>query len=97
MQEITNIKEIKFPYIMEYVKEKGQEDIQWLIDLMKTEVPPNKNGKERTISFIEIRKAFVLKYMPDLMPERKPKPPTMQDYIKELEAALTSGKNGGKK
>ena len=94
MQEITNIKEIKFPYIMEYVKEQGQDDIQWLVDLMKRDVPPDKNGKERTISFIEIRKEFVLKYMPELMPEPKPKKLTMQDYIKELESELLSSKRG---
>ena len=95
---IENIKDINFPYIMEYVKDKGETDIQWLIDLMKKEVPNDKNDKPRNISFIEIRKDFVLKYMPDLMPEPKPKEPTMQARIKELEALLSdkSGK-GGKK
>ena len=88
MKQINNIKEIDFPYIKEYVTEKGKADIEWLIELFDKKVPPDKNGKERSISFIEVRKEFVLKYMPELMPEPKKKNPTMYDEIKALKASL---------
>lgn len=88
LKEIANIKEINFDYIEEYVQEKGEKDKQWLVDLWETEVPPDKNGKKRHISFIEIRNAFVDKYMPELKPKAKPKAPTMQDRIAKLKAKL---------
>lgn len=84
MKEITDIKEITFDYIVDYVKEKGKADIQWLKELAAKPVPPNKNGKERKISFIEIRKEFVIKYMPDLAPQPKEKKPSMYDRIADL-------------
>ena len=87
-EKITNIKEINYDYIEEYVQQKGKDDIKWLIDLMETEVPPDKNGKKRHISFIEIRNAFVDKYMPEIKPKAKPKQPTMQDRIAKLKAKL---------
>ena len=84
MKEPTTVKEVKFEYIAEYVKEKGKDDIQWLKDLYAKPVPPDKNGKERSISFIEIRGAFIDKYMPHLKPIAKPKKPTMKELLSEL-------------
>ena len=49
MNEITNIKQITFPYIKEYVIEQGETAIQWLVDIMEREVKPDKNGRERQI------------------------------------------------
>ena len=96
MQEITNIKQLTFPFIKEYIIEQGETDIKWLLDLLDKEMPPDKNGKQRRISFIEVRKEFVLKYMPHLMPTPKEKPPTMHDQRAELEAALLKSKRGSK-
>jgi len=84
MKEITNEKDVTFDYIAEYVKEKGKDDIQWLKDLYAKPVPPDKNGKKRNISFIEIRIAFIAKYMPHLVAEPKPKKPTMRDKLAKL-------------
>jgi len=85
MKEINSINELTFPFIEEYVTQKGKADIDWLISVFNKEVPPDKRGKSRRISFIEIRKEFILKYMPELMPERKPKEPTMYERMKALE------------
>ena len=84
MQEINNIKDITFDYIVEYVKGKGTEDVQWLKELAEKPVAPDKNGKERKISFIEIRKEFVIKYIPALAPKPKEKKPTMLERIAAL-------------
>ena len=55
MKEITDIKEINLAFILEYVKEQGPDAIQWLKDLKNKPVPPDKNGRERKMSFIELR------------------------------------------
>ena len=87
-KEITNIKEIDFDYIEEYVTEKGKEDERWLVELWEKGVLSDKNGKKRDMSFIELRNAFVDKYMPELKPKAKPKAPTMKDRIAKLKAKL---------
>jgi len=97
MKEITNIKEITTDFIIEYLAEQGEEHEQWLIDLYDSEVKPDKNGKPRTISFIEIRQEFVKEYMPEILPVPKEKKPTMQSKIDELRAKLNKGKGGKKK
>ena len=45
---------------------------------------PDKNGRERKISFIEIRKEFVIKYFPKWAPKKKEKKPTMWEQIDAL-------------
>ena len=97
MKEITNIKEITMDYIMEYVSEKGEEHEQWLLDLYDKEVDPDKNGKERRISFIEIRQEFVEEYMPELKPIPKEKKPTMEVKMDALRAKLNKSKGGKKR
>ena len=84
MKEINNIKEITFEYIIEYVKDKGPEDIQWLKDLKNKPVPPDKNGRVRKMSFIELRKEFVIRYFPKLAPTPKEKKPSMWEQIDAL-------------
>ena len=84
MKEITDIKEINLAFILEYVKEQGPEDIQWLKDLKNKPVPPDKNGRERKMSFIELRKEFVIKYFPKLAPTPKEKKLTMWEQIDAL-------------
>lgn len=70
METPKNIREINFDYIIEYVQAQGPEAVQWLKDLAAKPVPPDKNGKERKISFIEIRKEFVIRFFPELAPKR---------------------------
>ena len=84
MQDINDIKEITFDYIMEYVKGKGAADIKWLKEVANKPVAADKNGKPRKISFIEIRKEFTIKYFPDLAPKPREKKPTMWERIAEL-------------
>lgn len=84
MKEINNIKEIDLDFILEYVKAQGQEDIQWLKDLKNKPVPPDKNGRERKMSFIELRKEFAIKYFPELAPKPKEKKLSMWEQIDAL-------------
>ena len=70
--EITNIKQLHFEYIFDYIEQLEDEDVDWLDDLIQS-VETDKNGVERPLSFISIRKAFVEKYMPHLKTEPKPK------------------------
>lgn len=48
--------------------------------------------KEQPISFMEIKTAFVDKFMPEIKPEKKEKYPTMFDRIKKLKAEAEAGK-----
>jgi hypothetical protein len=84
MDKPTNIKEINQKYIGEYVSEQGQAAIDWLNELLEKEVPANKKGERRQISFIEVRNEFVRKYMPEIMPKAKPKEPSMKEYFASL-------------
>ena len=84
MKEVNGIKDIDFAFILEYVKEQGPDAIQWLKDLKNKPVPPDKNGRERKMSFIELRKEFVIKYFPKLAPKPKEKKLTMWEQIDAL-------------
>lgn len=84
MKEIKNIKEIDFDFILEYVQLQGPDSVQWLKDLSQKPVKPDKRGRERKISFIEIRKEFVIKYFPELAPKPKEKKPSMWERIAAL-------------
>ena len=84
MKEVNGIKDIDFAFIIEYVKEQGPDAIQWLKDLKNKPVKPDKNGRERKISFIELRKEFVIKYFPQWAPKKKEKKLTMWEQIDAL-------------
>ena len=84
MLHTNDIKEINLAFILEYVKEQGPDAIQWLKDLKNKPVPPDKNGRERKMSFIELRKEFVIKYYPQWAPKPKEKKPTMWEQIDAL-------------
>ncbi|MCD7947746.1 MAG: hypothetical protein LUG13_05545 [Oscillospiraceae bacterium] len=84
MEKPNDIKEIKLDYIISYVQDKGQWAVDWLKELVNKEMPPNKNGKPRKITFIEIRNEFVKQFMPELLPPPKKKEPSMFDKINNL-------------
>lgn len=84
MREINDIKEINLAFILEYVKEQGPDAIQWLKDLKNKPVPPDKNGRERKMSFIELRNEFANKFFPELAPKHKEKKPSMWEQIDAL-------------
>lgn len=76
------LKEVSLDYIIDYCEKHKKVD--WLKNIASTEVAPNKNGKERKISFIEIRNAFVREFMPEIAPSAKPKKPSMYERIANL-------------
>jgi len=79
LDDVESINDITFDFIIQHVKLVGDE--KWLKAVAKQPVKPDKNGKARSISYIEIRKAFAAKYLPNLTKEKKP---TMLDIIDAL-------------
>jgi hypothetical protein len=79
---IETINDINLEVIIEYCKEKGE--IDWLKSTINEEVAPDKRGRNRKKSFIELRKEFVIKFMPEFAPMAQPKKPSMYDIINAL-------------
>lgn len=84
MEKPNNIKEIDLEYIIGYVQNEGNWAVEWLKEIANKEMPPNKSGKPRKITFIEIRNEFVKHFMPELLPPPKEKKPSMYDRINNL-------------
>lgn len=82
--EINDINDINLEIIIDYCKEHGQ--IAWLKAEIEREVPPDKNGRPRKLSFIELRKAFAIKFMPQFAPKYESK---RRKSMYELIADLT--------
>lgn len=75
-----NYKDMTIEDIIDWCTKNGQVD--WLKDAAtKTFV---KDGKERRISFIELKLEFVKKFMPSIAPKAQPKKPSMYDLIANL-------------
>ena len=100
-EEVTNIRQVKYPMIEAHVKSLGKKDIKWLVDFTETKVEDveketnkvkvGEDGKPimRDPTYIEIRNAFVTKYFPDLAPKRKTTKSNMiKNSIAELKALL---------
>lgn len=100
-EEVTNIRQVKYPMIEAHVKSLGKKDIKWLVDFTETQVEDvdkrtgkvkvGEDGKPimRDPTYIEIRNAFVTKYFPDLAPKRKTTKSNMiKNSIAELKALL---------
>jgi hypothetical protein len=66
------------------VQSEGQGAVDWLKELAEREMPPDKNGRRRKITFIEIRQEFARRYIPEFAPKPKPKTPTMYERIGNL-------------
>lgn len=67
--------------IIAWCKENNQ--VEWLkAEINKTVT--TKDGKERAITFIELKKSFASKFMPEILPKAKAKKPTMKDLIAAL-------------
>jgi hypothetical protein len=77
---------------MNYKDMKIEDIIEWCVSHKETEwlkataakVYKTEDGKERRISFIELKLEFVKKFMPDIAPKAQPKKPSMYDLIKNL-------------
>ena len=63
--------------IIDWCKANGE--VSWLKKTAATEIDGRK------ITFIELKKAFVDKFMPEIAPKSKPKQPSMYDRIAALE------------
>lgn len=75
-----NYKDMKIEDIIEWCVNHKETD--WLKETAaKTFV---KDGKERRISFIELKLEFVKKFMPDIAPKAQAKKPSMYDLIAKL-------------
>jgi len=75
--------QIKLEDIMKWCKENNALD--WLEEEASKTVM--KDGVEKPITYIEVRKAWAQKYRPDLLQKKsKKKSPTMLDKIKKFKA-----------
>ena len=75
-----NYKDMRIEDIIEWCK--ANKEVDWLKDTAsKTFV---KDGKERRISFIELKLEFVKKFMPEIAPKAQAKKPTMYELIAKL-------------
>lgn len=84
MEEPKNINDIDGDYVFNYCKERGSEAVDWLKEVYNTPVAPDKNGRARTISFIEVRNRFAARYFPTLAPKSSKKRKTLKDKLNEL-------------
>lgn len=78
-------KKMKFNDIVEWCKANNQ--VEWLkkeVEIIVVDEDKDGNEFERDISFIEIKRDFAEKFMPEIAPQRKPKKPTMKDIVAAL-------------
>lgn len=71
---------MKIEHIIEWCKKNNQ--IDWLKETINKTFP-TEDG-ERRISFIEVKRAFAQKFMPNIIPVAKPKKPSMYDLVNSL-------------
>lgn len=74
-------KDMKIGDIIEYCQKNNE--VAWLKETAE-KLYTTKDGKERRISFIELKLEFVKKFMPEIAPKAQAKKPTMYDLIKNL-------------
>ena len=92
MEDVEDITEVTLPLMYEYVKRKGPDAEDWLIEILEKKVPSKKKDKDgntimRNTTFIEQRNEFVKKYFPALAPEgTSKKTPVTKDILAELKA-----------
>lgn len=81
---MMNYKKMNFNDIVEWCKANNQ--VEWLKSIVATTVVDEKDGVEfeRDITFIEIKKAFAKKFMPEILPVPKEKKPSMKDILAAL-------------
>ena len=72
---------INSDYIIDWCVKNGE--VAWLKATAAKKFP-TEDGKERSISFVELKLAFVEKFMPEIAPQKKEKKPSMFDRIAAL-------------
>ena len=73
-------KDITFPHIVVWCENNNQ--VAWLKEVNAKMVTDKKTNKLRRITFIELKREFAQKFMPDIAPKKKN--PNMYDYINTL-------------
>lgn len=76
-----NYKDMKIEDIIAWCKKNGE--VEWLKEIA-AKTYETEDGKERRISFIELKLEFVKKFMPEIAPKSQPKKPSMYDLIAKL-------------
>lgn len=76
-----NYKDMKIEDIIEWCQKN--KEVDWLKETAE-KLYKTKDGKERRISFIELKLEFVKKFMPEIAPKAQAKKPTMYDLIAKL-------------
>ena len=64
-------------------KVRGSEATAFLKELVCS-TKTNKHGEKKPLSFIAIKRAYFKKYLPELLPQAKPKAPTMKEIVLAL-------------
>lgn len=76
-----NYKDMRIEDIIEYCQKN--KEVDWLKETA-AKTYKTEDGKERRISFIELKLAFVKKFMPEIAPKAQAKKPSMYDLIANL-------------
>ena len=76
-----NYKDMKIEDIINWCVANGQ--VAWL-KAESAKTYKTEDGKERRISFIELKLAFVKEFMPEIAPKAQTKKPSMYDLIAKL-------------
>lgn len=76
-----NYKDMTIEDIIQWCQEHKQ--VAWLKEAA-SKTFSTEDGKERRISFIELKLAFVKEFMPELAPKAQPKKASMYDLIAKL-------------
>ena len=87
-----NRNQVDYDYILDYIFDKGEKEIEWLKEILSISTGKTKNGKDKKIPYISLRNKFVEEYMPDLMPEPKQRKPNMNDRFDERMKMLEASK-----
>ena len=61
-------------------KAKGSEATEYLKELVNSR-KANRYGEDRPLSFIAIKRAYLNKYYPEIIPQAKQKAPTMKELV----------------
>lgn len=83
-----NYKKMSFDDILNWCKENNQ--TEWLKQTVNAKmVEPDVIAEDgspviRDITYIEIKLRFAQKFMPEILPIKKEKKPTMKDRLKDL-------------
>lgn len=84
-EKVLTLQNIKFQDILDYCLENNQ--VAWLKEVAATKIiRKDEKGEEYedNITFIELKLAFVRKFMPEIAPAPKVNKPTMFDIINAL-------------